>query len=171
MDKIYSKVKSSPTLCSIAEKTRIPAEYLAVAIPCVLLLAMFTTPLGKLLINIVCLFKPVQDALLLLKSPGLKIEDLKRTVIVLLAFVFFTVMESTGLTSLTPLYSFVKAGTMIWLTISPANPKAFYDIILAKIPVEKYVSSSDIKGAAKSAQNAVEDKVLADKLSYKKKDE
>ncbi len=78
---LKKKICSHPFITEISKKTKLTPEQIVGIFVIMIAVLLDTTPVGSALNNFVCLALPMQETLILLKSPNSHVWDLKEILI------------------------------------------------------------------------------------------
>ena len=149
---LRTKILNSMPIQEISKKTQIKPESVVGFAIVLLTLLLDTTFLGTTLNNFVCLFLPIQDTILVLKSPNPNVKDMRRCLIVLLVFSLIATMEVLLKRSV-PFYSIVKIVLLISIAMKPSLQMVIQRNVIDAIPAEFFGSGETcISSAAKIAE-------------------
>jgi len=159
MQRISAHIASVPFIQSIAKKTRLAPEYIALALAGISFVVIQKTPIGAFFSNFIVCMVIMRGILGSLRSPAPKPAEMRKHVIVLTFFAMFVLLENLGINTVVPLFGLIKLATLIWTGSNAANADSVYETLLSKIPLEYLQAGDDIETAVKKAAKAVDEKI------------
>ena len=160
MDSVKNFIRSLSFIKYLHEKTQLQPELLFGVVLLFTIFIITKTSLGPLVSNLITLFIPIKESLIILKSRNPKIEDYRKVVIALTLFSIIFLLELLGFSTIFPFFSFIKIVLIIWTSILNSHAEFIYDTFLSKIPIEYVHFADGIETAVKKAAKAVEDKAV-----------
>lgn len=147
-----------PFIKKVSEKLKIKSEYLLAGLSILILFFLKRTIFGGLLSTLLTLIIPLRDAILAIKSPSVKQEELKKLLTVFIIISVFMILENIGVNKIIPLFSFLKIGTVFW-TGYEQNNLVVKEILINNIPNEWLTYGDSISNAVKAASKTLGEKV------------
>lgn len=163
MQKIRAQIASIPLLKSLANKTQIAPEYLAIGIAILAFFVIQKTPIGLFFSNMIALLLIMRDALLTLRSSAPKVADLKKHVVAFCLFSFFVLLDNLCVGTVVPLFGMIKLVVLGWTSSSSDNANTVHENLFAKIPLEYLQAGNDIDVAVREAAKTLDENMKASK--------
>ena len=151
MDKVARMASSVPLIKAAASRTGIAPEYIAIAAVLSGFLIIQRTPLGGPFAAALSAAIVLRDSLVVLRAPAPTLAAMRRQLVVLSLYVLFSVLESTGLSGLIPLFGILKIVLLVWAASSDANSDMVYNLTFARVPDEYLATGGHIQAAMKTA--------------------
>lgn len=156
MEALKSISETIPFIPKIAKECKIEPAYCLIAFTLVMLFVIQKSVFGSLVASLLSVYLPVRKALLSIQSPTPKAYEQRCLLIVFIAYVGFTVLESAGLRRVIPIFPLIKIGFLFWLGYDEGHANAFYEMALKNIPQQWLHCGDTIESAVKKAAKSVE---------------
>lgn len=159
MEKLSNFASQFPILSQIEQKTKgkLRKEHSLLIIALLIILVIFSTPLGSILSSFISLLIPLRESLIVLKMVNPKVKDLKHLVIFFMVYTFFLFIDCyfSFITSFLPFYNIAKLALLLYLGPTNLNGGEFvYEKVLSKIPENLY-EGQNVQEAMRRASEGV----------------
>ncbi|ORD97445.1 hypothetical protein HERIO_677 [Hepatospora eriocheir] len=150
MDNLKDKVLKNPMLRDVSAKIGTTPENVISGVFVFFISLFYRFTFGKLLNNLLCVYLPVQEAVVLLRSQTTRVSDLNRVVIVFIIYAFVTVIEPFASTAI-PFYGLVKIALMTVVYKNDSARSTIRTVVIDSIPDKICCSNSSIEKAQAAA--------------------
>ncbi|KAL6121076.1 hypothetical protein NUSPORA_02067 [Nucleospora cyclopteri] len=149
---VRTKILNSHVIQEISKKTQLTPETIVGLTIILLTIILDTTFVGTTLNNLVCLFLPIQETIMVLKSPNPNVKEMRKCLLILFCFSLLATMEPL-LKGYVPFYSIFKLIFLISASLKPSLQMVIQTNFIDAIPASFFgCEQSSIKTAVKAAE-------------------